>query len=108
MTIHLDHDLPHLASRHEDLLNQLADDPSHYIEEIPHPTLPRLVLKSATDAVVDETPMGLDALQALIDLMTIGALERCYFPGEARRVAYRLAGRKTASQHPPEKQRRIA
>lgn len=108
MTIHLDHDLPHLASRHQDLLGQLANDPSHYIEEIPHPTQPRLVLKSAADAVVDETPMSLDALQALIDLMTIGALERCYFPGEDRRVAYRLAGRKAAAQRLPKEQRRIA
>lgn len=108
MTIQLDTDLPDFSSRHQDLLRQLSNDPSQYLEEIPHAAQPRLVLKNVADKIVDEIPLSVEALQALIDLMTVGALERCYFPGQDRRVAYRLAGRDAAHARQADEQRRIA
>ncbi|MDH7794983.1 MULTISPECIES: hypothetical protein [unclassified Beijerinckia] len=108
MTIHLDRDLPDFSSRHQDLLRQLSGDPSQYLEEIPHAARPRLVLKNVADEIVDEIPLSVEALQALIDLMTVGALERYYFPGQDRRVAYRLAGRHAAHARQADGQRRIA
>lgn len=108
MTIQLDTDLPNFPSRHQDLLSQLSNDPSHYLEEIPHAARPRLVLKNVADKIIDETALTVEALQALIDLMTVGALERTYFPGQDRRVAYRLAGRDAAHARQSDGQRRIA
>lgn len=108
MTIQLDSDLPRSISRHNDLLRQMTDHPHYYLEETSRTDWPSLVLKNIDGDVLDEVPLTVETLQALIDLMTGGALERHYFPGEDRRVAYRLSGRSASSQQPARKQRRRA
>lgn len=108
MIIQLDSDLPRSASRHSDLLRQMTSQPQYYLEEISRTDWLSLVLKTSDGDILDETPLTVETLQALIDLMTIGALERHYFPDDSRRVAYRLSGRNTALAQEPDEQRLTA